>query len=143
MHLICYISEYTGTGGAVDEDLACITAQAKKHNAAYSITGLLFYHQRSFVQFIEGEHIALEGLMDILAKDTRHTRIRRIVDQSVRERGYASWNMDSFNLDKSFRLTPEVLLRLKTEYENNCLLRSDLLVNFYKVLLGDACRHVS
>jgi len=99
MHVILYVSDYTGTEAELDKNLFAICSRAKRENPNHGITGVLFYHNGNFLQLIEGERDELESLMSILAKDTRHINISRMVDEGIEDRGFADWNMDTFNLD--------------------------------------------
>jgi len=109
MHAILYISDYTGTETELDTALLNICANAKKKNPNHGISGVLFYHNGNFLQLIEGERDELENLMSIVAKDTRHMNITRLIDEVIEERGFAEWNMDTFNLDDNKTINrPEV-----------------------------------
>ena len=99
MHVILYISDYTGREIELDKNLLSICTRAKRENPKHGITGVLFYHNSNFLQLIEGEINELESLMSILEKDTRHKNISRLVDEGIEERGFSDWNMDAFNLD--------------------------------------------
>jgi len=99
MHVILYVSDYTGTETELDKNLLTICSHAKRENPKHDITGVLFYHNGNFLQLIEGEKRELESLMSLLAKDVRHINISRMADEGIEERGFADWNMDTFNLD--------------------------------------------
>ena len=118
MYLIIYISDYTGSEESIEKDLKQICSSAKKRNPELEITGALFYHNRKFLQVIEGKQESLENLLDILAKDTRHTNITRIIDDRVSERAFSDWNMDSFNLNELQHIDENIVRYLKeTSYE--------------------------
>lgn len=118
MHVILYVSDYTGMEEELDKILLSICGNAKRKNPKHDITGVLFYHNGNFLQLIEGERNELEGLMSILEKDTRHTNLSRLVDEAIGERSFADWNMDTFNLNDDAtidRLAVAEIKRLITE----------------------------
>lgn len=138
MHLIIYISEYTGKDDEINADLADITKLALSNNAEAHITGLLFYHDRHFLQVIESEQTTLENLMTVLADDNRHKNIERIVDEAILERSFSDWQMSTFNLSDDEPLDPEEIKKITKLFKENIKLDSagtGLLVDFYKVML--------
>ena len=135
MHLIVYTSEYVSGEEGVSKDLTDITSKAKAKNPAAGITGLLFYHNERFLQFIEGEKNALEKLMSILASDSRHKNIEIIIDQEINKRSLAQWNMDTFNLSESENIELEELKAIRDAYKRNLVVDSEVLASFYKTML--------
>ena len=136
MHFIVYTSEYIGKEEDINPVLDDIVTKSKINNPEYGITGLLFYHKQRFIQVLEGERDALEGLMSILEKDNRHTNIQRILDQPIKKRGFEDWNMDSLNLAEGQDIDPDELIRIRDAYKKHLLVDSRLLVDFYKAMLA-------
>lgn len=135
MHLIVYTSEFTRDSSEADAVLSDIVGTAKKRNPSMGVTGLLFYHNRRFVQVIEGEKDSLEELIAILVKDNRHKNIERLVDQAIMKRGFREWNMDSFNLDSTDTISADELTNITNAYKANIQMDSEILVTVYKALL--------
>ena len=136
MHFIVYTSEYIGKEEDINLVLDDIVKKSKINNPAHGITGLLFYHNKRFIQVLEGERDALEGLMSILEKDNRHKNIQRILDQQIKKRGFMDWNMDSLNLTEGQDIDPDELIRIRDAYKKLLLVDSKLLVEFYKAMLA-------
>lgn len=136
MHLIIYTSEYVGRAEDIDDVLADIVKRSKINNSEYDITGLLFYHNRRFIQVLEGDKDSLEGLMSILEKDDRHENIQRIIDQTIKKRAFKEWSMDSLNLSEDTTVDPDDLIRIRDAYKKHLLIDSNLLVEFYKAMLA-------
>jgi hypothetical protein len=136
MHFIVYTSEYIGKEEDINPVLDDIVKKSKINNLAHGITGLLFYHNQRFIQVLEGERDALEGLMSILEKDNRHKNIQRILDQQIKKRGFMDWNMDSLNLTEGQDIDPDELIRIRDAYKKHLLVDSKLLVEFYKAMLA-------
>ena len=135
MHLIVYTSEYVSGDEDVSKDLSEITAKAKQKNPASGITGLLFYHNGRFLQFIEGEKQALDELMSILDGDPRHKNIEIIINQAISKRSLAQWNMDTFNLSESEKIELDELKAIRDAYKRNLVVESEILASFYKTML--------
>ena len=136
MHFIVYTSEYIGKEEDINLVLDDIVKKSKINNLEHGITGLLFYHNQRFIQVLEGERDALEGLMSILEKDNRHKNIQRILDQQIKKRGFMDWNMDSLNLTEGQDIDPDELIRIRDSYKKHLLVDSKLLVDFYKAMLA-------
>lgn len=88
MHLIVYTSKYTGLEEEIDSVLNNICLLSKRNNFKHDITGVLFYHNKRFLQIIEGNIDPLEKLMTILEHDARHKNIERLIDSSIPKRSF-------------------------------------------------------
>jgi len=131
-----YTSEYIGKAEEIDAVLADIVARSQINNTEYEITGLLFYHGGRFIQVLEADRDSLEGLMSILEDDERHKNIQRIVDQSIKQRAFEEWSMDSLNLSEDTTFEPDELLRIQQAYKKHLFADSRLMVEFYKAMLA-------
>ena len=138
MHLIIYISDYTGTDKEIGRDLIKIHKSSSKNNPGLGVTGVLFYHNRNFLQALEGEQEHLEELMATLEKDTRHTRITRLVDTEVARRGFPDWHMDVFNLDADAVLDRRDLALYKEMFSTQCVMDAPVFIKMLKSLYEDA-----
>ncbi len=135
MHVILYASEYAGNSENVDNDLTEIVKVAKDKNHKYSITGALFFHNNRFMRIIEGPQDDLKRLMAHIHKDRRHTNIQELVNEPITEKSFSAWNMDVFNLSKKEDLDFDELMKIRDMYKHNFVVKSDLLVEFYKGML--------
>ena len=97
----------------MDSDLLDICAKSKKKNPSRGVTGVLFYQNGNFMQLIEGERDELEDLMAIVGKDARHMNVTRLIDEVIEERGFAEWNMDTFNLDNIKSISRTEVIEIK------------------------------
>ena len=116
MHTIIYTSRYTGNEHSISSDLYSICQSSKLKNPAKDITGVLFYHQKIFLQVIEGEKNDLEELMHTLEKDSRHCDLKRVVDEKIIKKSFHSWNMDTFNVEDSQTINYEKIAEFKSLY---------------------------
>ena len=135
MHLIVYVSDFIGKQADVNDELVVITEDAKVRNKILHISGVLFYQNRSFLQIIEGSQRSLQYLMSSIERDARHTNLLRLIDQPIEQRGFADWNMDSFNLADDATLDRDKLQDVSDSFGANPMLKTDLLIQFYKNLI--------
>ena len=135
LHLLVYTSEYTGKDEDINNVLKDIIRDSKINNRQYNITGLLFYHSRSFVQIIEGQDNDLEELMSILESDPRHKNIIRIVYEPIEKRAFSDWNMSSFDLSDHIDINADKLCTIKEMYKESLKIKTNILVHFYTAML--------
>ncbi len=137
MHLITYISRSTSPEDSIDDVLRNIVETAKIRNKARGITGVLFYVDQRFVQFIEGENEQLKILLQEIYTDSRHKDVLVIIDEPVYEREFKDWNMDYFNMDKNNSLNEANLSRFRDIYKDNFEMSSAAFIEFIKDMLSD------
>ncbi len=68
-----------------------IASQANNHKTG--LTGLLLYDEGRFFQWIEGQPDHLADVWDAIQKDTRHTDIELMGQQSIPLRFFGDWDM--------------------------------------------------
>lgn len=83
-----------------DKELVDILEQSRTHNRANNITGMLLYHNESFMQYLEGERDKVIVLYDRIALDDRHTGVTLYFEREIDERNFADWSMGFTNLEK-------------------------------------------
>ena len=74
--------------------------EARVDNEKRGVTGLLLYHNQSFMQVIEGEeetvrHLYYEGIFH----DNRHTAVHALINEPITERRYKGWSMGFRNIE--------------------------------------------
>ena len=77
---------------ARDEVLA-ILAKARRTNDQLGVTGILLYVDDTFFQVLEGQPAAVTDLYDRIARDHRHTRILRLIQEPIAARAFPDWSM--------------------------------------------------
>ncbi|CAK8719093.1 Sensors of blue-light using FAD [Candidatus Electrothrix laxa] len=138
MHLIIYISDYTGDPKDIGRDIIKIHKSSVKNNPDLGITGVLFYHNGKFLQVLEGMQENLEKLMTVLEHDPRHARITRIVDTAVAKRGFPDWQMDVFHLEADAVLKRRDLIAYEEMFSTQCSMDADLFIKLLNSLYKDA-----
>lgn len=136
MHLITYISTAKFDNERADDVLRDIGKTAKLENGKRNITGVLFLVNDKFLQVLEGEEAILRDLMRNIEADERHGEITYLIDTEVEKRGFNGWDIDNFHLNNCAVFTFENLKNLTESFQKNLLPRSDALVDYYKILLG-------
>lgn len=87
---LIYVSEPFGFDEAM---LGGILVQARRNNPLLGITGCLVCRQDLYLQLLEGEAGAVEGLYDRIAGDDRHLAVERLHCTPVAERMFPDWAM--------------------------------------------------
>lgn len=106
LHHLIYESQ--ATQPFTEAQLAALLLQARKHNEAHDLSGLLLYAEDGrFVQVLEGEVAEIHDLYFLhIARDPRHHRLTLLADGTLDQRRFADWRM-------GFRpATPEALAEL-------------------------------
>jgi hypothetical protein len=75
------------------KQLTELLAKARQNNQALGVSGLLLYHDGSFLQVLEGDEPIVTSLFDKIARDPRHSRCIVIKRAPVAERAFADWSM--------------------------------------------------
>lgn len=76
-----------------EDDVERLAERASDRNAALSITGLLLFDGRRFLQAIEGDREAVGALMDRIRQDDRHDMIETMTDGPGDQRMFGSWSL--------------------------------------------------
>jgi hypothetical protein len=135
--LMFYMSDYVGDGD-INEELAQISAVSKVNNAKQDITGVLLYHNKTFLQVLEGQHAEITSLMTKIAKDCRHENIQVLIDEPIGQKSFQTWNMESFNLDSQSQIEFSSLIKVKELFTAQCNMDGWLFTETLKDFLADA-----
>lgn len=79
--------------GLSNDDVEAIAQNSALNNEARSVTGLLLYNGRNFLQLLEGEMETLDGLMTRIEQDPRHDGFSILYSGTSEERACAQWGM--------------------------------------------------
>lgn len=102
LEALVYASSATRT--PTNEELEALLASARERNAEQGVTGALIYHDRSFVQYIEGTAAGLETVYDHIKRSSLHHAIVELKRWSVAERAFPEWTMGFTRSDGSVEL---------------------------------------
>ncbi len=99
LHEIVYMS--LACDAMSPTQLAALMDRARAHNQAAGITGMMIYHEREFMQLLEGERSVIEALFDKIADDPRHQQVYRLWDAPIATRNFDDWTMGFVSVDDS------------------------------------------
>lgn len=86
---------------ATSKNMADILVQSRQLNSKKNITGCLLYHDKIFLQLLEGEKEVIKNLFKTIKKDKRHSNVTLIMEEEVEERMFPSWSMAFHELDST------------------------------------------
>lgn len=83
------------------DDLAVhsMLIKAQEKNEHLQVTGCLLYHNRIFIQLIEGDEDIIKDLFNDILTDDRHYQIDMLHSEFNQSRLFANWSMVFNNLD--------------------------------------------
>ncbi|WP_371310605.1 BLUF domain-containing protein [Hyphomonas sp.] len=122
---IVYTSHSTGRSNAAAID--AILEVSRRNNERDQITGLLIYHDKLFLQVIEGPETAVDACFSRILKDRRHAGCTRILSETVVSRVFPNWHMSFRKLDALPPVSQKQVLDLKAFTE--CLSEQQLTEN--------------
>jgi hypothetical protein len=97
LHEIVYMS--LACEAMSPEQLASLLDGARAHNEAAGITGMMIYHEREFMQLLEGERAVIEALFAKIAEDSRHQQVYLLWDGQIATRNFDDWTMGFASVD--------------------------------------------
>jgi hypothetical protein len=93
LHHLIYESQ--ATQPFTEAELAALLQQARAHNEANGLSGILLYaHDGRFVQVLEGEVDDIHELYFMhISRDRRHEHLTLLADGRLSERRFPDWRM--------------------------------------------------
>lgn len=91
VHQLVYAS--AATRPIDSEELEAILRTARQKNKPAQITGMLLYHEGSFLQALEGDEALVEALYERIEGDDRHTDAIVLFRGKVEGRSFEHWSM--------------------------------------------------
>jgi hypothetical protein len=70
-----------------------LLTQCHRNNTDRGLTGMLLFGNGTFLQTLEGEAEVVDGLMDKISRDPRHTGMKVLRREAITERLYSQWSM--------------------------------------------------
>ncbi len=84
-------------------ELDRLLERARLRNDLYSVTGMLLYHDGSFLQVVEGPESSIETIYESISRDTRHLNPKILLRQTISRREFSNWSMGFADTSHSFR----------------------------------------
>ena len=76
-----------------DAEVTDILATSERNNVAHGVTGLLLFDGERYIQVLEGDTTAVDGLFANISADPRHRRIELLRRHDIPARSFADWRM--------------------------------------------------
>ncbi len=81
-------------------DLVNLLKVARERNAAAGISGMLLYHNKSFLQVLEGPQEQVDALFTKIEKDPRHKNCLVLLRGEIQEKESENWSMGFVDTSK-------------------------------------------
>lgn len=91
VHRLVYVS--AATTEFSDAELRELLSVARSNNSARGVTGMLLYHQGSFIQVLEGAQPEVESIYAKIEQDPRHENSTILLKGDADERTFEGWAM--------------------------------------------------
>jgi len=75
------------------DELKTILAAARRNNQPAGVTGMLLFHEGSFLQALEGDREVVEALFEKIETDPRHTDAMVLYRKEEVPRSFGRWSM--------------------------------------------------
>ena len=93
-----YIYASAATQPCSPQDLGRLLVSARLRNRVVGVSGLLLYHERSFLQVLEGEAVSVEAVYQRISADPRHGKLVLLHKGDLERRRFAAWEMGFLGL---------------------------------------------
>lgn len=84
-----------------EQELQELLEKARVNNESIGVSGMLLFHQGSFIQALEGPQSTVENLYNKIGEDKRHTETRVLFRGDLKERSFDSWSMGFYRSSQS------------------------------------------
>ena len=76
-----------------DQGLGSLLSRSRKRNNLYGVSGMLVYHEGSFLQVLEGPESGVSTIFQSIERDSRHCSTRLLLERSTKIRDFGQWSM--------------------------------------------------
>lgn len=135
MHLISYISKFTGSEENCYDSLKEIIKKSVGKNNEKNISGVILSKNNYILQFIEGETNLVNELFSIIERDIRHNNARKIIDTEIIERSFSGWNMEYFQINHEHLFDEINIASIIEVYENSFKVNTLESIEFLRTML--------
>ena len=75
------------------KDLDVLLSKARARNSVYQVSGMLLYHEGSFLQVLEGPEASVDLILASIFRDPAHYQPRTLLRQTIMHREFEGWSM--------------------------------------------------
>ncbi|WP_171402482.1 BLUF domain-containing protein [Acinetobacter soli] len=130
---LMYASKTRSEHSQIKQDLMDILTEAVNFNSRHDITGVLYYGNGYFLQYLEGEKNQVETLFhSMILKDQRHKNCEVIFLESSEERLFGRWSMKFAPINSQIR---DFFQKYHVDEFNPYLLSTELIPSFIRILI--------
>ena len=76
-----------------DQELVALLTSARKSNDELGVTGVLLYHDGSFLQYFEGPHASVDQVYNKVRHSSMHHGLLELMREPIATRRFGSWSM--------------------------------------------------
>jgi len=84
-----------------EEELDELLQAARVNNQSLNITGMLLFHEGSFIQALEGDQATVEQLYKKIGTDKRHVETKVLYRGEIPDRDFKNWSMGFYRSNQS------------------------------------------
>jgi len=84
-----------------EEELENLLQAARENNQSLNVTGMLLFHEGSFIQALEGEQTVVERLYKKIGTDKRHIETKVLYRGDIPDRDFKNWSMGYYRSNQS------------------------------------------
>lgn len=139
MKTVAYTSDCLIPEMTIDAALSEIALQSIGYNEMSGINAVLFYDQHRFYQVIEGPDHAVRHLYKKIAADTRHRRLRVLLDEETSRPGFDGVTMKTYLIDHRSVLDDPSYARIKADFKEVCsgdVVRGRTITDFTRTMMA-------
>lgn len=99
-------------------------SDARDFNAEHDITGCLLFHDRKFLQLLEGDKQRVHHLFSLIESDPRHHQVHIIKAEEKGDRLFRNWSMAFYDYGNLAQSAQIKLSQINTFFEDSKALKS-------------------
>ena len=138
--MICIVYISSAKLGLTYSEIVNIVEDSRTNNEKSGLTGILLFNSGNFMQLLEGEELAVDGLYRKIEKDRRHTEVKLLLRHSITHRNFSNWTMGFKNIEKLKQMKSEFLNSFLTDdlnfsvYQKNAYKALEFLETFKRII---------
>lgn len=138
MRMIAYTSDCRIPEITVRQAFYEIVLQSLGSNELAGINSVLFYDQHRFFQVIEGPDHAAKMLYQNIQADTRHGKLRMLIDAETGRPSFGGIAMQAYLIDQQYDSADPAYERMKAGFKELCsgdIEHSGTMINFTRTMM--------
>ena len=96
---VIYVSKATRKFSG--KELIDLLKVSRENNGPVDVTGILLYHNESFLQVLEGPEENVEAVYEKIQKDPRHTNFLLLLRRTIEKKEFGNWSMGFVDANKT------------------------------------------